>query len=58
VFLAEDLRPGHADTDEDEDLQVVRYKVRELYGHPEQIHDAKSLAALVLLQKARSGVAT
>jgi ADP-ribose pyrophosphatase len=56
VFLAEGLRPGHADTDEDEDIQVVRYKVNELYDHPEYIHDAKTLAALVLLQKARSGV--
>jgi ADP-ribose pyrophosphatase len=55
VFLAEDLRPGHADTDEDEDLQVVRYKVSDLYAHPEQLQDAKSLAALILLQKARGG---
>ena len=53
VFLAEDLRPGHADTDEDEDLQVIRYRLSDLYAHPEQLQDAKSLAALMLLQKTR-----
>ena len=53
VFLAEDLRPGYADTDEDEDLQVIRYRLSDLYAHPEQLQDAKSLAALMLLQKTR-----
>jgi ADP-ribose pyrophosphatase len=58
VFLAEDLRPGHADPDEDEDLVVVRCKVGDLLEHPEQIQDAKSLAALLLLQKVRGGAPT
>jgi ADP-ribose pyrophosphatase len=58
VFLAEDLRPGHADTDDDEDLQVVRYKVSDLYEHPEYLQDAKSLGALILLQKVRAQAVT
>ena len=58
VFLAEDLRPGHADPDEDEDLVVARCKVSDLFEHPEQIQDAKSLAALLLLQKARGAAPT
>jgi ADP-ribose pyrophosphatase len=58
VFLAEDLRPGRADPDEDEDLLVVMRKADELFEHPEQIQDAKSLAALLLLQKARGGART
>jgi ADP-ribose pyrophosphatase len=58
VFLAEDLRTGHADPDEDEDLVVVRFKASDLLEHPEQIQDAKSLAALLLLQKTRSEALT
>jgi ADP-ribose pyrophosphatase len=53
VFLAEYLRDVPADPDEDEDLQVIRCRLGDLYEHPEQIEDAKSLAALLLLQKAR-----
>jgi ADP-ribose pyrophosphatase len=53
IFLAEDLSVVEADPDDDEDLQVVRYTLSELYQHPEQLEDAKSLAALLLLQKAR-----
>ena len=45
VFLAEDLRPAHAEPDEDEDMAVVRRKAADLYEHPEQLQDAKSLAA-------------
>jgi ADP-ribose pyrophosphatase len=52
VFLAEDLREAHADPDEDEDIVVVVHSLRELYEHPEQLEDAKSLAALLLLRKA------
>jgi ADP-ribose pyrophosphatase len=54
VFLAQDLRPAHAEPDEDEDLTVLRYDLSELYEHPGQIEDAKSLAALLLLRKAQS----
>jgi ADP-ribose diphosphatase len=51
VFLAEDLTPSYAEPDEDEDITVVRYSLSELYEHPEQIEDAKSLAALFLLSR-------
>ena len=53
VFLAEELRPAQAEPDDDEDITVVRYGLSELYEHPGQIEDAKSLAALLLLSKAR-----
>ena len=52
VFLAEDLHPAYAEPDEDEDIAVVRYSLTELYERTDQIHDAKSLAALLLLQRA------
>ncbi len=58
VFLAEDLTTVEADPDEDEDLQVVRYRLSDLYEHPEKLEDAKSLAALLLLRAARPGVDT
>jgi ADP-ribose pyrophosphatase len=51
VFLAEDLRPAYAEPDEDEDIAVVRYSLRELYEHPDGLQDAKSLAALLLLRR-------
>jgi len=51
VFLAEDLGPAYAEPDEDEDITVVRYSLSELCEHPEQIEDAKSLAALFLLSR-------
>jgi len=53
VFLAEGLESVQSDPDDDEDLQVVRYELSALYEHPEGLEDAKSLAALLLLQKAR-----
>jgi ADP-ribose diphosphatase len=49
VFLARDLRPAHAEPDDDEDITVVKLGLEELYEHPELIEDAKSLAALLLL---------
>lgn len=51
VFLAEDLHAAYAEPDEDEDITVVRCDLSELYDHPEQIEDAKSLAALLLLRR-------
>ncbi len=53
IFLAEDLSVVDTDPDDDEDLHVVRYALSGLYEHPEQLEDAKSLAALMLLQRAR-----
>ncbi len=50
VFLAQDLQHAYAEADEDEDISVVRCSLSELYAHPEQIEDAKSLAALLLLR--------
>ncbi len=55
IYLAEELRAVEADPDEDEDLQIVRCPLSGLYDQPEQLEDAKSLAALLLLQKVRGG---
>ena len=53
VFLAEDLRSAPAEPDDDEDIVVVRCKVGEVYKHLDDIQDAKSLAALLLLTRER-----
>jgi ADP-ribose pyrophosphatase len=53
VFLAEGLRPAYGEPDEDEDIVVVERALNELYEHPETVEDAKSLAALLLLNRAR-----
>lgn len=53
VFLAEDLRSAPIEPDDDEDIVVVRCKVSEVYRHLDDILDAKSLAALLLLARER-----
>lgn len=53
VFLAEDLRSAPIEPDDDEDIVVVRCRVSEVYRHLDDILDAKSLAALLLLARER-----
>jgi ADP-ribose pyrophosphatase len=50
VFLAEGLVAGNSDPDDDEDLSVVRYPLMALPGLAQELCDAKSLAALYLLE--------
>lgn len=53
VFLAEGLVSGESDPDDDEDLSVVRYPLTGLQGLAGKLCDAKSLAALYLLEAYR-----
>jgi ADP-ribose pyrophosphatase len=50
VFLAEALVSGESDPDDDEDLSVVRYPLTAVPGLRQELCDAKSLAALYLLE--------
>lgn len=49
VFLAEGLVSGESAPDDDEDLSVVRYPLTAVPGLGQDLCDAKSLAALYLL---------
>jgi 8-oxo-dGTP pyrophosphatase MutT (NUDIX family) len=51
AFVARDLIHTARDPDEDEDIAVVRYGRGELLRHLDEIPDAKSLAALLLLHR-------
>jgi ADP-ribose pyrophosphatase len=53
VFLAEALVSGESDPDDDEDLSVVRYPLTAVPGLAQDLCDAKSLAALYLLEAHR-----
>ena len=48
VFLAEDLEAGEADTEDDEDVEVVRWAVAEIAGRIDELEDAKTIAGLLL----------
>jgi ADP-ribose pyrophosphatase len=52
VFLARELSQKEAEPDYDEDLTVVRTSLSELRSCPADTPDAKTLAALYLLQEA------
>jgi ADP-ribose pyrophosphatase len=52
VFLARELSQQEAEPDYDEDLTVVRMSLSELRSRPADTPDAKTLAALYLLQEA------
>lgn len=51
VFLAEDLTPCESDPDFDEELTVVTMRLSELVTRPAETPDAKTLAALHLLEE-------
>jgi ADP-ribose pyrophosphatase len=53
VFLAEGVRPGATDLDDDEDVEVVRWAVDELDARLDELEDAKSIAGLLLFLRAR-----
>jgi ADP-ribose pyrophosphatase len=48
LFFAEDLSPGDATPEDDEDMELVRWPVGELEQHLGEIEDAKTLAGLLL----------
>ncbi len=49
AFLARELVPVQGQPDEDEDLTVVTYALSDLLKHLDDVHDAKTLAALLLV---------
>lgn len=51
AFLAEGLHHVDCDPDEDEDLTVVRYPLERAYQECDEMADAKTLAALLLLKR-------
>lgn len=52
AFLARDLTHVDTDPDDDEDLAIVRKPLRHIYGSLDELTDAKTLAALLLLREA------
>ena len=48
LFFAEELERGEAKPADDEQLELVRWPVRELAAHLHEIEDAKTLAGLLL----------
>lgn len=48
VFLAENVEHGQASPDEDEDVEVVRWRVEEIENHLSELEDAKTIAGLLL----------
>lgn len=54
AYLAQRLTWVTRDPDYDEDISVVPYPLGELLEHPEQVPDAKTLAALLLANRALS----
>ena len=48
VFLAEGVEPGEPRPEDDEDLELVRWHVREIPARIAEIEDAKTLAGLLL----------
>jgi ADP-ribose pyrophosphatase len=54
LFLAEGVREGDADPDEDEAVEIVQWHVSELEGKLVEIEDAKTLAGLLLFLHERS----
>ena len=56
AYLALELAPVPCEPDEDENISVLRYPLGEVLDHPEEILDAKSLAALLLAERALKDV--
>jgi len=55
TYLARELAPVPRDPDDDEDITVLRCPLEDLLSHPEEVPDAKTLAALLLAKKALAG---
>ena len=48
VFLAEELEPGEAEPDEDEDVEIVRWPIAKIAERIGELEDAKTIAGLLL----------
>jgi ADP-ribose pyrophosphatase len=54
LYLAEGVTAGTADPDEDEEVEIVHWRVDELVERLGEIEDAKTLAGLLLFLQLRS----
>ena len=48
LFVAEDVERGVASPEEDEDVEVVRWRVTEIAERLTELEDAKTIAGLLL----------
>jgi ADP-ribose pyrophosphatase len=48
VFLAENVERGDPNTEDDEDVEVVRWRIDEIESRLEELEDAKTIAGLLL----------
>jgi ADP-ribose pyrophosphatase len=55
LYLAEGVKAGDADPDEDEEVEIVQWRVDEVAAKLGEIEDAKTLAGLLLFLRLRSG---
>jgi ADP-ribose pyrophosphatase len=55
LYVAEGVVAGDADPDDDEDVELVRWRVDELESRLGEIEDAKTLAGLLLFLQERRG---
>ena len=53
VFLAEELEPGEAEPDEDEDVEIVRWPIAKIAERIGELEDAKTIAGLLLYLRTR-----
>ena len=58
VFVADELKAGEADPDEDEELEIVRWPVAEIAGRIGELEDAKTIAGLLLYLRSRDSRAS
>ena len=54
LYLAEGVKAGDADPDEDEEVEIVHWQLDELAAKLGEIEDAKTLAGLLLFLRLRS----
>jgi ADP-ribose pyrophosphatase len=55
LYVAEGVVAGDSDPDDDEDVELVRWRVEELESRLGEIEDAKTLAGLLLFLQERRG---
>jgi 8-oxo-dGTP pyrophosphatase MutT (NUDIX family) len=53
LYLAEDVEPGEAEPDDDEDVELVRIPLDEAVARASELEDAKTIAGLLLAAAAR-----
>ena len=56
VFLAEDLEDGEPSPDDDEEVEVLRWRVEEIEARLPELEDAKTIAGLLLYLRHRSRI--